>query len=156
MAVVLDPYQSALSFQVFNYLCSCLVSVHSGVCRIIVNDSSIVVHNVDNRQVVAQTNFKVVRVVSRSYLNNACTEVHFYIVISNDGYLSVNDRQDNCLADKILVALVLGVNCNCCIAQECLRTCGSQFQVVVSILDLVSQMPEMSSLILISYFCVRK
>ena len=98
MAVILYLNESAFLFKVFNYLLSCFVSVHSCILRVIVNDSCIVVHYVDNREVVAQTYFKVVRVMCRSYLNNACTEVHLNIIIGNDRDFTVYDRKDNCLA----------------------------------------------------------
>ena len=156
MAVFLYLYESAFLFQVLDYLLSCLIAVHACICGIVVNDGGVVVHYVDNGQVMTETYLEVVGVVSRSYLNNTCTEVHLNIIIGNNGYLTVNDRQDNCLADEVCVALVLGVYSNSCIAEESLGTSGSKLQITVGVLDLIAEVPEMACLILVSNLSIGK
>ena len=131
MAVFLYFNESTLSFEVFNYLLSCLISVHSCISRIVVNNSSVVVHNVDNREIVAETYFKVVRVMCRSYLNNTCTEVHFNVIVSNDRYFTVNERKYDHFANEVLVTLISRIYCYSSIAEECLRTCCSELKIIV-------------------------
>ena len=149
MAVFLDFYECAFLFEVFYYLLSCSISVHTCICRIVVNDSSIVVHNIDNRKVMTETYFKVVRVVCRSYLNNACSEVHFNVVISYDRYLSVNEREDNRLAYEVFIALVSRIYSYGSISEKCLRTCCCKLEISVAVLYLIAEVPEMTCLILV-------
>ena len=103
---------------------------------------------------MTETYLEVIRIVSRSDLNYARTKVHFNIVIGYDRYLTVYDRQYNCLADESRVTLVLGIYCNSGIAEECLGTCCGKLQIAVAVLYLIAEMPEMTCLILICYFSV--
>ena len=47
---------------------------------------------------MAQTYFKVVRVVRGGDFNNARSEIHLNIIIGNNGYFAVNKRQNKGLA----------------------------------------------------------
>ena len=47
---------------------------------------------------MAQTYFKIVRVVRGSNFNNARSEIHLDIIIGNNGYFAVNKRQNKGLA----------------------------------------------------------
>ncbi len=156
MAVFLDFYQCALSFEIFYDSLSCFVSVHACVLRIIVNYRCVVVHYVDHGQIMAQSDFKVVRVVSRSYLNNARTEIHFNIIVGNDRNLTVNDRQYNSFADKIFIAFIGRIYRDSRIAEKSFGTCCCEFKITVAVLYFVAKMPEMSCLIFICYLRIGK
>ena len=156
VAVFLDLNKCALSPEILNDSLSCLVAIHSCVLRVIVYDSSVIVHNVDNGKVMAAAYLKVIRVVGRSYLNYTCSEIHFNVIVRNDRYLTVNERKNNCLADKRLIALVIRVYCNCRIAEERFGTSCCKFKVIVRILYLIAEVPEVSCLILVCYLSIGK
>ena len=59
---------------------------------------------------MAKTYFKVVRVVRRCYFNNAGTEIYLNIIVRNNGYLAVNDRQNKGFAYYIFISFVIRVN----------------------------------------------
>ena len=61
------------------------------------------------------TNFKVVRVMCRCDLNCTCTEFDINIIVSDNRDLTANKRQNEHLADNVLVTLVFRVNSNCSI-----------------------------------------
>ena len=149
MAVIFYFNQCSFSFKVINDSLSCFISVHSGIFRIIVCDFSVISHDIDNFKVMTKSYFKVVRVMGRSNLYNACTKVHFNIIICNDRYFSVNDRKNNCFADQIPVAFIIRIYCNSGIAKQCFRTCCCKFKILVCILDFVAKMPEMTCLVFI-------
>ena len=90
--------------------------------------------------------------MGRGYLNNACTEFHINIVIGNNGDLSSYQREDKCLADNILVTVIVGVYCNCGIAQQSFGTGGSKLNISAAVLERISQVPEMAGLILVGNF----
>ena len=154
MLVVFNISKEAALFKVFNYFLSCLVSVHACILRIIVNYLCVLSKNVDNRQVMSFTDFKVVRVMGRSYLYDACTKLHINIAVGNNRYLSANKRQSKCLAYDILISFVLWIYCNSSIAQERFRTCCSKLYISASVCKRIFQMPEVTSLIFILNLCV--
>ena len=98
VTVILDFYQCALSLQIFHDCLSCLVAIHARILRVCIHDLCIVRHDIDDFQIMAQTDFKVVRVVCRCDLYHAGSEVHFNIVVCHNGNLTVYQRQDQSLA----------------------------------------------------------
>ena len=92
MRIVLDLYQCAFGFEVGDNRLSCLVSVHSGILGIFVGNLCIVGHYIDNRQIMTESYFEVIRVVGRCNLYNAGTEIHFNIVVGNNGNFALNQR----------------------------------------------------------------
>ena len=124
MLVFLYLNEISARFEVGNYCLSCLESVHSCILGIIVDNLSVVGHDVYDRQIVANAYFKIVGVVSRGYLNNACSELHVNVGVGDNGYLPANKRQSYCLANIFLISFVLGIYCNGGIAQKCFGTGG--------------------------------
>ena len=98
---------------------------------------------------MAQSHLKVVRVVRGSNLNNAGSEIRFNIIVRNNGDLTVNYRQNKCLAHKVLIAFVIRVYRNGGIAEQCFGACGGKLQVTAPVLKRVTQMPEMPCLLLV-------
>ena len=88
----------------------------------------------------------------RSDLYNARTEVCFNIIIGNDRNFTVNYREDNCFADKILVTLVSRVYSNGCIAEESFGTCCGKLDISAAAGKGIAEMPEMTCLIFVIYF----
>ena len=149
MLVILNSYKEAALFKVLNYLLSCLVSVHAGISRVVVNDLCVLCENVDDRQVMPCTYLKVVRIVCRCDLYNARTELHINIAVRNNRYLPVDKRQENRFADNVLVSLVLWVYSDSGITQQRFRSCRSKLDISAAVCKRVSQVPEMTCLILV-------
>ena len=105
---------------------------------------------------MTKPHLKVIRIMGRCNFNNACSEIHFNIFICNNRYFSMNDRQYQHFSNKMLIALIIWINCNSSIAKKCFRTCCSKLQITASVCKLIAQMPKMSCLILIFNLCVRK
>ena len=136
MLMVLNISKEAALFKVFNYFLSCLVSIHACILRIIVNYLCVLSKNVDNRQVMSFTDFKVVSIHRHQPFalhQLACTKLHINIAVGNDRYLSANKRQCECLTYDILISFVLWIYCNGSIAQERFRTCCSKLYISASV-----------------------
>ena len=90
MLVILNSYKESSLVKVFNYLLSCLVSVHA---RIVADNLSIIFASSVITLMIGRSwrcaHLKVVGVMGRGYLNDAGTEFHVNIVVGNNGDLSV-------------------------------------------------------------------
>ena len=150
-------YQVSLLFQVSYHCFSCFVAVHSGIfSTILLIDRCIIVHDVDLRQVVTFSDFKVVRVMCRCDLNRTCSEFFVYIFIGDHRNLSVCERKLQHLADEILVALIFRIYGNSSITQQGFRTCSCNlYETSLFPYDRVINVPEKSILILMLNFCIR-
>ena len=126
MCIILYLNQKSELIKILNYSLSCLVSVHSGIFTAVLIDSGIIVHDIDFGKVMTLTHLEIVRVVSRRYLNNTCSEFHIYIVILNNRDCLIDKRKPYLSAVKIGISLILGINCNRCIAEHGLRSCGCE------------------------------
>ena len=99
-------------------------------------------------------NFKVVRVVGWGNLYNACSEVHFYIVIGNNRNFPMYQRQNQSLANQMLIPFIIRVDCNGSIAQQGFRTGGCDlYKSAFLTYDRIINVPEKSVLILMLYLC---
>ena len=155
VAVILNFYKSALGLKIPDDCFSGLESVHTGVGGIIVCDMSVICHHIDNGQIVAQTDLKVIRVMSGSDFDNARTEIHLNIVIGDNGNFPVNYRKNNGLADNILISLILGIHRDGGIAEKCFRSRCGELKISAAVLEGIAQMPEMAGLILILNLGIR-
>ena len=149
VGIILDFYDCALFFKIFNDRLSRFHSVHSGVLAPFGFNVSVIGKGVNYLKVMPQTDLEVIRIMSRSNLNTACSEVHFNIFIRNDGNLPVDDRQNKRFADNILVSLVVRVDGNGSITEHCLRSCCCKLEVTASVLERIAKMPEVTCLILV-------
>ena len=155
MIVVLNFYKSALFFQIFYDGFSCFISIHARILLIFIHDFSIVCHHINNRQVMAQSNLKVIWVMCRRDFYDTGTKFHIYIIISNQRNFTVYQRQNQFFANQIFIPLIIRIHGYCCITKKCLRTCCSQINITASIRKRIAQMPKMSFLIFILYFRIR-
>ena len=155
MIVVLNFYKSALFFQIFYDGFSCFISIHARILLIFIHDFSIVCHHINNRQVMAQSNLKVIWVMCRRDFYDTGTKFHIYIIISNQRNFTVYQRQNQFFSNQIFIPLIIRIHGYCCITKKCLRTCCSQIDITASIRKRIAQMPKMSFLIFILYFRIR-
>lgn len=149
MVIILDLDKSALSLKILDDSFSRLVSVHAGVLRIVIDYLCVIGQDIDNGQVMAQTDLEVVRIMRGSYLNDTGTEVYLDIIIGDNGYLAVDYGQDERLADDILISFIIGVDGDCGIAEQCLGSGRCKLKIAASVLERIAKMPEVTRLILI-------
>ena len=149
VVVVLGLQQCAFLLQIADDRLSCLVAIHPGIIRIVLHDLRVIGHHIDHRKVVATSYLKVVRVMRRCDLHDARSEFHIYIIIGDQRDLTVNQRQDQRLADEITIALILRIDCHSRIAEQRLRTRRRELHRTASVLERIAEMPEMSLLILV-------
>ena len=147
--VLLYANKIAALFKVFYDGFAGVVSVHSGVFGIIVNDFCVVGENVDNGKIVAQTHLEVVGVVGGSDFYNAGAEFHIYIFIGNNRDFSAYKGQNEGFADVLSVTLVLGVYRNGGIAEERFRAGGGKLKPAGAVGKGIAQVPEVTRLILV-------
>ena len=154
--MLLDLYEKSLCFEIGYHSLSRFISVHTRVlAAVLLVDRSVVVHDVEYRQVVAQSHLVVVGVMSRGDLYNAGSEVHFNILVGDDRYLSVGERQLHGLADNVLVSLVVRVNRNRRIAEKRFGTRGGDLHEAAAVGERVVDMPEVTLLLLVLALYVR-
>ena len=154
VVVVLHFYQSTFCFQICYDGFSCLIAVHTGIFFIFIYDLSIFCQHIKNRQVVAQTYFKVVRVVGRCNLYNTGSKFHIYILICDQRNLSVYQWKDQHLSYQVFVSFIVWIYCYGSISQQSLRTGCGQIDIAAAICKWVAQMPEMSLLVFVLYLCI--
>ena len=145
---VLHAHEEALLLEIMYNGLARFQAAHAAVLAAVFVDAAVLVHDVDDFQIVAQAHFEVVRVMGRGDFDDAGSEIAFHIGIGDDGDLAADQRQDKCLADHRLIALVVRVNGNGRIAQHRFRTGGGQFQIAGAILERIAQVPEMAVLFL--------
>ena len=93
MGIVFNFYKQAQLIHLFDDGFSCLVSVHALESAAVFVDGGIIVHDVDDGQVVALSYLKVVRVVCRGDFYNTGSKFHVNIGIFYDGNRFVDDRK---------------------------------------------------------------
>ena len=157
MRVRNNLYKISLLFQISNHCFSCFVTIHTCIfTTILFVDRRIIVHDIDLRKIMAFSDFKVVRVVSRCNLNSTCSEFFVYIIICNDRNLSVCQRQKTFFSYDIFVSLIIRMYCDCRISKHCLRTCCRNLKEIICSNDRIFDMPEESILLFMLYFRIRK
>ena len=114
--------------QIFNNKFSCSIRLKTSVFfRNIVVHSSVRIKKVDYFEVMALSNFPVVRVVSRGNLNHTSSKFFINIRIRNNRNFLVNQRQKNFFTNQVLIALIIRIYSNSRIAKESFRTSCSNF-----------------------------
>ncbi len=128
VGIIFNLYQQPLTLQLRNDGSSRLIPVHTAVFSAVLVDGGIVVHHIDNRQVMALSHLKVVGVVGRRNLYHTCTEFHVHISVRNDRNHPVHNGKHDTLSYQMPVTLILGMDCHRGIAQHGLRTGGGKSQ----------------------------
>ena len=156
MCVRNDFYKVSLLVQFLHDRFSRLIAVHARIFPAILINGSVIVHDVDLRKIMTLANFEVIRVMCRCNLHCSCTEFFIHIVVCHDRDLPSHQRQDYFLPYNILISLVIRVHRDSRIPEHSLRTCGRDLKETVCPCDRILNMPEMTFLLLMLYFCVRK
>ena len=149
--VVLDRLnldEVAARIEILHDLLSRLQCRHARVFASVFVDDAAVVHDVDDRQLVAQADLKVVRVVRRRDLHNAGAEILLDIRIRDNRDFPIDERQDHRLANQRLIALVVRVHRHGGIAEHRLRTRCGQLNIARTIRKRIAQVPERAFLFL--------
>ncbi len=84
----------------------------------------LLVHQHDQRNVVAPRHLKVIEVMGASDFNSTCAEIRIWIFIRDDRDMAFGNRQAHQFADKILVAFVRRMHGYRAIAQHRFRARG--------------------------------
>ena len=147
MAVWLDLDKVALLFQIGNNLLARFIAVESLIFSAEFIDNALVIQHADDLQIVTQTDFKVVRIMRRCHLDATGTEVHFSVIIGNDGNFFIHKRQNHILADDIPVALIVRIDANAAVTEHRLRTGRSDDNLSRSVCQGITDMPQMTGLI---------
>ena len=155
MGMVLYLEQIALLLQILDDCFSCLIAVHAGIFAAGCGHGCIVVHDLDDWQVMAAAYLIVVRVVCRCDFDNAGTKFHVNILVADNRDFSVEQRQYDIFANQVLIALILRVDRYCGIAQHGFRTGGCQNNIAAAVSQRITQVPEVACLLLILYLCIR-
>ncbi len=155
MAVVFDLLQQTQFPEIFHDPLSCLISLHAGILACIFIHNSPVVHDPDLLQIMTQTHFKVIGIVSRCYLDHTCPELLVYIRICNHRDLPVHQGQYDSFPDQITVSLILRIDCNGGISEHRLGSGGGYCHKSATVFYRIPDMPEAAILLFMLHFCVR-
>ena len=93
MGIVFNFYKQPQLIHLFDDGFSCLVSVHAIELSTVFVDGGIIVHNVDDGQIVALSYLKVVGVMCRGDLYDTSSKFHVNVGIFYDGNRFVHDRK---------------------------------------------------------------
>ena len=103
------------------------------------------VQNVDHRQTVALAHLEVVEVVRRGDLHRAGAGFGIGVLVGDDGDAPAHQRQDDVLADDVLVALIVRVDGHGGVAQHGFRPCGGHDDMAALLaFHRVFEMPQMA------------
>ena len=141
-----DLEEVALGFEVGDECLPRFVAIHALVFAAPVVDGGVVVHDLDLFQAVALPDEEVVRVVRGRDLHAARAEADLDIVVGDDRNLSADNRQNQRLADKVGVALIVRVDGDGGVAEHRLGAGGGNLDILVAALDRVLDVPEMACL----------
>ena len=107
-----------------------------------------------NRQMTPLAHLKVIWIMSRCDLYRAGAEFHFAVTISHNGDLTAHNGDNNGFSNDILIPFIFRVHGNGRISQHGFRTGGSHRNGIGFIRRLIPDMPQMTDLTFILYFCI--
>ena len=82
-------YKVSLLIQICHDCFSCLIAIHACIFSTMFIDCRIIVHDIDLRQVVTFSNFKVIRVMRWCNLHRTCSKFFVYIVVCHNRNLFI-------------------------------------------------------------------
>ena len=137
-------------FQLCNNSNASIEAIHAIEFSARSRHNPVLVHNDNERNIVANCHFKVVWIVSCSYFDRTCSEIRIYKFIGNDRDHAVNKRQKYFSANHMLIARIIWVHGNCAIAHHCLGAscCDNDTLVTIAITNL----NKFACIILVFYF----
>ena len=150
----LDRNESPCGLQVLDNLLTALITVHPGILTGISSHGTIIIDYLNLGKVVTLTHIKVVGVMSRGYLDSTGTKSRVNIAVGKQRNLTTDKRQDKSLADHTSITLIIRMNSYTGITEHCFRTGGGDLYILIGTLDLIADMPKMSSFVFMLYFNV--
>ena len=97
---------------------------------------------------MALSHGKVVGIGTRSDFHRAGTEIHRYIIIGNDRYLFIHQRQNHKFADFILVANISGIDGHSRVSQHCFRPGGGHYNISTAVGEGITDIPKEACILL--------
>ena len=158
-SVILDLLQTAGLFKKAYDLLPCSEAVLANQNLSLFVETSVVVDDVDNREIVPQTDFVVVGIMGRCDLEAACTEIHFDIFIFYNRDFLVDERDDDLLALEPEMPLVRRIDTDGRIRHDCLGTGRRNHKILVgrialAVGNIVAEMIEMALGVLVDNLVV--
>ena len=138
----LDFDEETLLLQLLDNSLAAFERRHAAVFAGILVHVRVVGHDVDHFQIMTQTDLEVVGVVCGRHLHDAGTEIHLDVAVRNDRDLAADKRQDDGLADNILVPFVVGMHRNAGIAEHRLGTRSRQLHISAAVRERITDVPE--------------
>ena len=117
-----DFHKEPKLFKISDDLPSGFIAVHPRVLSAEPVHRSVVIQDIDLREIMTFSDLKVIRVMRRCDLHAARSEFHVDVLIRDHRDLSAREREQEHLADDICIALIIGVDRDCGIPKHCLRT----------------------------------
>ena len=98
ISISLRFFQQARSFQIFFYLNTDIESVHTDIHSGSIAYRTVIVKNIDTRQIILFAQHIVVDIMCRSDFQTTRTEFDIDIIIFDDGNYPVYQRNNNLLS----------------------------------------------------------
>ena len=117
---------------------------------------AVVGEHADDGQIVTLAHFKVVGVVGGCDLDHAGALGHIGMLVQDDGYFLIQQRQNHMAAVQMGISRIFRVDSDRRIAQHGFRTGGGQLQHFPRFLHRIQQVPEISFLFRIFDFGIRQ
>ena len=152
---VFNVIKQAMLFKPSNNSLTSLISIKTRELTITVNNNSMLIKDVDLLKVMSLTHSKVIWVMSWSYLNKTGTKACINMPVRENWNLSVNNRQNNGLSNKISLFRVLRRNSYARITQHGLWTSsgyGNVLNTINRLFEWIAQVPKMA--LLVSVLCL--
>mmetsp|Transcript_24704 Transcript_24704/g.44681 ORF Transcript_24704/g.44681 Transcript_24704/m.44681 type:complete len:214 (-) Transcript_24704:927-1568(-) len=124
------------SFNVFPELCSSVKSIQPIVVTSIYIHRPVLVHNIDNWQVLLLSNLIIIRVVTRRNFQSTSAKLHVYILVSNDWNCSAATHwYHDILSNQVLITVVLWMHTNRRISANRFRSSRCDREKFIAIFD---------------------
>ena len=137
----LDGHKIALLLQLLNDGLAGFIAVHA-VPLVAAGDLPVAVEHQILRQIVAQADLKVVRVMAGRDLHAAGAEFHIGVLVADDGNLAPDERERDGLADHVLIARIFRIHRNGGVAEHRLRTGRGDLHTAGAVRQRVADVPE--------------
>ena len=100
------------------------------------------------------THGEIIWIMGRRHFHTASSKFRIYIIICNDWYFPVNQRQGNRFANQVLVTIILWMNRYSRITQHGFRASRCYNYVFIRISNRVTKIPELSIDFFVDHFFI--
>ena len=156
VVVGLNTFQKPLFFQILHHPLARLIAIQPTVHTGLVVEGRIRIENVEQIQMMAFADFKVVDIMCRRDLQRAGTKLPIHVLIGDNGNLAFRQRQTHHLSHQIAIALILRVYRHRHVAQQGLRTGSGHNQKTIAVHYRVTDVPEETALVLVFHLKIGK